>query len=128
MGNNWRGLKCDGCPLACRYRDFHVFDRNGFAETVQSLYVETDDPSKWRYKRRRTILGMMHEHKRDLWKQHTQGCPNNGLTAVDIAVQDITDIVLRDAIPTPPAAAGSYVDALDDLGPDFVSQTEEVPF
>lgn len=31
-----------------------------------------DDTSKWKYKRRRTILGKWHQIKRELWRYHTE--------------------------------------------------------
>lgn len=75
-GRYWRNLRCDGCKRRCRYRDFKVFDAGGFAEVRSWLWVESDDPSKWRYKRRGTVLGVMHAHKLELWEQYTLGCPH----------------------------------------------------
>jgi hypothetical protein len=114
--------------LACRYREFKVFDRDGFAETVRSLYVADEDSSKWRYRRRGTILGMMHAHKKELWEQHTTYCPNNGLTAVEMAVRDIEEIVLRDAVAPAPLAAEQFADAMLELGDEYHTVLEEVPF
>lgn len=74
----WRNLVCDGCSRRCRYRDFKVFGADAFQETVASLWKNTDDSSEWRYKRRGTILGIMHAHKRDLWEHHTNNCPHYG--------------------------------------------------
>lgn len=45
---------------------------------MRSLWKSSDDPADWRYKRRGTILGIMHAHKRDLWRYYTEHCPHNG--------------------------------------------------
>jgi len=66
---------CDGCPKHCRYRDFKVFDQQGFVETRQEMFVASDDPADWKYKRRGSVLGRMHAHKRELWEQYILGCP-----------------------------------------------------
>lgn len=76
--NYWRNLRCEGCLLRCRYRDFKVFDRHGFQEVKNSLWVDSDDPADWKYKRRRTILGIMHSAKRMLWEEHTEICATYG--------------------------------------------------
>lgn len=34
-----------------------------FAEVRQMLWVHSDDPRDWRYKRRRTVLGLWHSIK-----------------------------------------------------------------
>lgn len=73
----WRNLRCEGCSQRCRYRDFKVFDQNGFRETVESLWKDTEDSDEWVYKRRHTILGNMHETKRQLWEEMTSRCPHN---------------------------------------------------
>lgn len=52
-----------------------MFDRHGFEDTQQEMFVESDDPSDWRYKRRGTVLGRMHAHKRELWEQYIDHCP-----------------------------------------------------
>jgi len=83
-GRYWRNLRCDGCPLACKYADFKVYSKSGFGETVSSMFVDSDDPADWKYKRRHTVLGKMHAHKLELWKHHTEHCPNAGLTLAEI--------------------------------------------
>lgn len=76
--HHWRNVVCEGCFRRCRYRDFKVFDRNAFTETVKSLWKETDDSSQWKYRRRGTVLGIMHQTKRELWEQFTGMCPHWG--------------------------------------------------
>jgi len=36
----------------------------------EMLWVHNDDPSKWRYKRRRTILGFWRSLKLQMWAQY----------------------------------------------------------
>jgi hypothetical protein len=38
------------------------------------LWSASEDPSTWRYKRRRTILGLWHSIKRDQWYDHLRYC------------------------------------------------------
>lgn len=73
---HWRTLRCDGCSLRCRYRDFKIFDRNAYQQVVESLWREDDDPSTWRYKTRGVILGMMHQEKRLAWESALASCPH----------------------------------------------------
>jgi len=72
--HHWRNVRCLGCDRQCRYRDFKVFDRNGFRETYDMLKDDQIDSSLWRYKRRGTILGLMHEMKRERWELETRAC------------------------------------------------------
>jgi hypothetical protein len=81
-GNYWKNLRCNGCSLECKYRDFKVFDSDGFQQMQQELKVETDDPEKWKYKRRGSVLGIMHETKRELWEQMTLSCRFNKHTQI----------------------------------------------
>lgn len=76
----WRHVECHGCALACKYRDFHVFGRDGFTSVKSSLYVENPDPTTWHHKRRGTVLGLMHAEKLAAWKHHTEACEKNRLT------------------------------------------------
>lgn len=38
------------------------------------LWSGSDDPSTWRYKRRRTVLGLWHQIKREQWFDHLDDC------------------------------------------------------
>lgn len=38
------------------------------------LWVADNDPSRWRYKRRHTILGLWHDIKRSMWQDHIAQC------------------------------------------------------
>ena len=82
-GNYWKNLRCHGCSLECKYREFKVYDRDGFQHMQEELKVATDDPEKWKHKRRGTVLGIMHETKRELWEQMTLSCPRNKHTQTD---------------------------------------------
>lgn len=81
-GNYWRNLRCEGCSLRCKYKDFKIFDADGFQQMQQELKVETEDPERWRYKRRGTVLGIMHATKREMWEQMTLSCQFNKHTVV----------------------------------------------
>jgi hypothetical protein len=77
----WKRLRCDGCTYQCRYRAFHVFPgapgvggRRAYRELRDSLWRTDDDPSTWRYRRRGTMLGMMHATKLAAWTRYTQAC------------------------------------------------------
>ena len=41
-----------------------------FREVRQMLWVNSDDPRDWRYKRRGTVLGLWHELKQQMWAQY----------------------------------------------------------
>ena len=71
---HWRNTCCEGCERRCRYRDFKVFDRNGYQEIYDMLKDNHDDPKLWRYKRRGTVLGIMHATKRERWEMETSAC------------------------------------------------------
>lgn len=126
----WRNLRCDGCSLACRYKDFKVFDRTGFVDIQQSLFVASENPEDWRYKRKGTVLGIMHKHKLELWGQHTSSCPNYGITDEQLTEAGLTKQTLLDDMRPAPLDAERFVDAMDDF--DLLCETQwgndEVPF
>ena len=63
--------KCPHCGI--KYRDFHTGLR--YVDVYCWMMDNETDPSKWRYKRRHTILGKWHQHKMEMWKFHTErGC------------------------------------------------------
>lgn len=74
----WRGVVCSGCFRSCRYRDFRAFGKDGFREVLRGLWKDNADPKTWRYKRRGTILGIMHEAKLEQWDWMTSNCPHWG--------------------------------------------------
>lgn len=78
--------------MRCRYRDFKVFGRDGFQQTLESLYVDSSDSSTWRYKRRGTVLGMMHQHKREMWEQAIAFCPNQAGMASELELGRLTPL------------------------------------
>lgn len=61
-----RAAKAGDGPLA-----YHEF-RTGltFRGVRRMLWVNNDDPSTWRYKRRHTVLGFWHQLKLQLWAQY----------------------------------------------------------
>lgn len=99
MPSYWKTLRCDGCPVGCRYADFKVFPRDGFQQTQQSLFVASEDPDDWRYKRRGTVLGLMHQTKRELWEQATAFCENSRV-AIELRLGPLSP-VLPDADEVP---------------------------
>lgn len=61
---------CPGCGISygkfrtgLTYRDVFIW-----------LWVNSDDPKDWKYKRRRTVLGKWHAHKRELFEAHVNQC------------------------------------------------------
>lgn len=40
-----------------------------FAEAKRMLHVGGEDPSRWRYHRRGTVLGFLHQLKLELWRR-----------------------------------------------------------
>lgn len=74
-GYYWRKVVCDGCSKACRYRNFRA-GIPSFQEVHAELRGrhESGDFSRFRYKRRGTVLGIMHEWKRKMWEEHVEQC------------------------------------------------------
>ena len=64
--------RCAVCGL--RYRDFRSPDQPTFADAKQEMWVESDDSTKWKRRSRGVVLGRMHEHKQEYWKQHLDAC------------------------------------------------------
>jgi hypothetical protein len=62
--------KCPYCGLS--YEDFKTGFR--FADVRSMLWVASDDYSRWRYKRRNTVLGLWRSIKLDLWNEHLLQC------------------------------------------------------
>lgn len=70
------------CSCGERYDRF----RTGltFAAVKQLMYVGSDDPTQWRHKGRKAVLGYWTELKRQLWDERHQACPDT----FDVAVAD----------------------------------------
>ena len=64
---------CPYCGLA--YADF----RTGltYQEVHAELWVASDDPSQWKYKRRHTVLGRWRMIKQTMWEEHLNYCELN---------------------------------------------------
>lgn len=78
--SRYRGndTKCPHCGIT--YGEF----RTGitFREARANLWSPDEDPSHWRYRRRRTVLGYMFALKQMWWKMHVESaCPQIGLGA-----------------------------------------------
>jgi len=63
-------LTCPFCGL--EYRNFRT--GLGFADVREMLWVDSDDPKEWRYKRRHTVLGLWHAIKIEMWLSHVHHC------------------------------------------------------
>lgn len=71
MSSQWgRDRKCQTCGVS--YKKFRTGLR--FADIVQWFWINDTDSSRWRYKRRRTILGAWHGAKKEGWELHKQEC------------------------------------------------------
>ena len=62
--------ECEHCGL--EYDDFRTGE--DYQSMVDSLYVSSEDPSQWVYKRRGTVLGRWHALKQSMWKDHIEQC------------------------------------------------------
>jgi hypothetical protein len=66
---------CPVCGLV--YKDFRVIldaQPLTYAEVRMLLWVADPDYTKWKYKRRRTVLGLWHQLKQTAWKEHLLEC------------------------------------------------------
>jgi hypothetical protein len=61
------------CPTCDRqYTDFRT--ELTYQDIYDMLVVGSADPADWRYKRRGTVLGLWHQIKQSMWKQHIEDC------------------------------------------------------
>lgn len=79
--------RCPHCGIA--YRDFRC--NLSFRDAAARLWSHDTDTKNWKYKRRNTVLGVMHAEKRMFWRLHKEnGCaliPQHG----DAWIGDILD-------------------------------------
>lgn len=69
-GRTWSDQTCEHCGLV--YSDFRTGYK--YTEVRMLLWVADEDYSKWKYKRRHTVLGLWHSIKRSLWDEHIYVC------------------------------------------------------
>jgi hypothetical protein len=62
-----------------------------FAEAVALLWDESTDPRRWRSKSRGSVLGFLHQLKREAWEQQTRGCAERSGDGDADGVCDETD-------------------------------------
>lgn len=62
----------DTCVCGKSYADFRT-DLD-FGEVRRMMFVADLDPSRWRQKRRRSVLGFWREIKRQRWASHLAEC------------------------------------------------------
>lgn len=73
-GYYWRHVRCDGCEKACRYRDARL-GLPSFAEVYATLRAAHERGDfRHPYKRRGTILGILHQMKLSFWNDHVEWC------------------------------------------------------
>jgi len=79
----WRHVRCDGCEQQCRYQDFRA-GLPSFQEVHAVLRAEHEsigpERCRHRYKRRGTILGILHEWKLEAWERFCELCSTNKAT------------------------------------------------
>ncbi len=63
-------MTCDGCGIT------YASLRTGwtFRDARRAMFVHDPDPTTWRHKHRRAVLGFWHEIKLQLWAYHTGQC------------------------------------------------------
>ena len=72
MSRYSRNNEC--CPFCgLRYADFRCSLRTK-EEVYAQMFVHSEDSSKWRYKRKGSILGYWHMVKQREWQQHLNEC------------------------------------------------------
>lgn len=70
--SNFKGND-DECPICgLKYRDLRT--GYSYAEVRMLLWVADPDYSKWKYKRRHTVLGLWHQIKQAEWREHLLQC------------------------------------------------------
>lgn len=62
----------DDCVCGKTYAEFRTGET--FASVRQLLWVPSDDSSRWRHKRRHSVLGFWRELKLRMWAFHMQEC------------------------------------------------------
>ena len=78
-----------------------------YAEVRMLLWVGDPDYSKWKYKRRNTVLGLWWSIKQSLWKQHLIECEQMVMWAEAQAkygeeFEELVDIVTKEFGGEPP--------------------------
>lgn len=67
-------LDNDICPhCGITYKKFRC-SISTFAEIKTEMYRPVKDTSKWRYKRRNSVLGYWHQLKKTEWQYHLEQC------------------------------------------------------
>lgn len=66
-------MKADSCPnCGITYDDFRT--NLTFAEVKEDMFVSSDSPADWVYKRRHSVLGRWHAIKKTMWQNHLEEC------------------------------------------------------
>jgi len=45
-----------------------------YRDVYDMLWSADPDPTTWRHKRRHTVLGLWHQLKKEMWKEHLAAC------------------------------------------------------
>lgn len=84
--SRWAGRheKCEHCGLT--YEQL----RTGYTykEIRMLLWVGDPDYSKWKYKRRHTVLGLWHQIKKSMWSEHLYICDMMALAKEEAAYDE----------------------------------------
>ena len=70
VGLSYDITDCPHCGLS--YAEFRTGET--FQSIKDSLWVGSDDPADWKYKRKGTVLGRWHQLKKELWVEHVENC------------------------------------------------------
>ena len=65
----------DVCPMCgLKYKDFRC-SLKAFSEVKEQMFIPSEqDPTKWKYKRKKGVLGYWHMVKKTEWQHHLDDC------------------------------------------------------
>jgi len=75
---------CPHCGL--EYDDFKTGE--SFGSIKDSMFVASEDPSRWKYKRRHGVLGRWHDLKQELWRNHIDFHEEGGGPEMEVITDD----------------------------------------
>lgn len=88
-------------PTVCPYCgiDYDDFKTgHSFADVKGLMWVGTDDPARWRYKRRHTVLGSWRELKQKMFLEHIEFHELEAAAKEEEKLQEAEAIAEREAI------------------------------
>ena len=70
--SRWRGNE-DQCPhCGLKYKKLET--GHTYQEVRMMLWLDDPDCTHWKYKRRNTVLGLWHQIKQSMWREHLLQC------------------------------------------------------